>query len=50
MDVKYVEKAPKGKACRDCKHFQDEGGGMGKCFGHEVLAAGGCNMFEAKAE
>ena len=26
------------------------GGGMGKCFGHEVLAAGSCNMFNAKGK
>jgi hypothetical protein len=48
VDVKYVEKALKGKACKDCKFFENTGGGMGKCFGHEVLAQGGGNIFEAK--
>ena len=48
MDVKYVEKALKGKACKDCQHFEETGGGMGKCFGHEVLAKGSCNMFKSK--
>jgi len=48
MDVKYVEKGPKGKACKDCQFFEDTGGGMGKCFGHEVLAKGSCNMFKNK--
>ena len=48
MDVKYVEKGEKGKTCADCKHYEDEGEGMGKCFGHEVMAAGSCNYFDPK--
>ena len=48
MDVKYEEKAGKGKTCADCKHFEDDEDGMGKCFGHQVAAAGGCNLFEHK--
>ena len=48
MDVKYVEKGEKGKTCADCKHYEDEGDGMGKCFGHEVMAAGSCNYFDPK--
>jgi hypothetical protein len=48
MDVKYIEKAPKGKTCKDCQFFEATEGGMGKCFGHEVLAEGGCNMFNPK--
>jgi hypothetical protein len=48
MDVKYVVKGPKGKTCVDCQFFESTGDGMGKCFGHEVLAAGSCNMFKAK--
>ncbi len=50
MDVKYVTKGPKGKTCADCQVFESTGGGMGKCFGHEVLAAGSCNMFAPKAK
>ena len=49
MDVKYTAKGPKGKTCADCKFFESSGDGMGKCFGHEVLAAGSCNMFVVKA-
>ena len=48
MDVKYVEKGTPGKTCADCKNYQDEDGGMGKCFGHEVTAQGSCNMFTPK--
>ncbi len=50
MDVKYVEKGEPGKTCADCGSFQDAGDGKGKCFGFDVLAAGSCNMFKAKAE
>ena len=49
MDVKYMVKGPKGKTCADCKVFENTGDGMGKCFGHEVLAAGSCNMFTPKS-
>jgi hypothetical protein len=48
MDVKYVTKGPKGKTCADCSVFEKTEAGMGKCFGHEVLAAGSCNMFKPK--
>ncbi len=48
MDVKYVEKGEPGKTCADCKHFQNEGDGIGKCFGHEVAAQGSCNLFDPK--
>jgi hypothetical protein len=48
MDVKYTDRGKKGKTCADCKHFQPEGDGLGKCFGHEVSAKGSCNMFEPK--
>ncbi len=48
MDVKYVTKGPKGKTCADCGFFEKTDGGMGKCFGHEVLATGSCNMFKSK--
>jgi len=48
MDVKYTEKGKQGKTCADCKHFQSEDDGLGKCFGHEVSAKGSCNFFEAK--
>ena len=49
MDVKYVEKGRKGKTCADCQYLESTGAGMGKCFGHEVIAKGSCNMFEAKS-
>ena len=48
MDVKYVEKAEPGKSCTDCKNYRNKGEGKGECFGHEVLAAGGCNYIEPK--
>jgi hypothetical protein len=48
MDVKYVQKAPKGKTCKECSMFVDKGGGMGKCLEFDVLADGGCNMFKTK--
>ena len=49
MDVKYVTRGRKGKTCADCKVFESTGDRMGKCFGHEVLAAGSCNMFTPKS-
>jgi len=48
MEIKYVEKAEPGRTCADCSFFQDEGDGKGKCFGHDVIATGGCNAFKAK--
>jgi hypothetical protein len=48
MDVKYTEKGAKGKTCADCQFFEATGDGMGKCFGHEVIAKGSCNIFQAK--
>ncbi len=48
MDVKYVVQGEKGKTCADCKFYQDEGAGKGKCFGHEVAAQGSCNLFQKK--
>jgi len=48
MDVKYVAKGEKGMTCADCKHFQAGNGGMGKCFGHDVVAQGSCNLFTKK--
>jgi len=48
MDVKYVVKGPAGKTCQDCDYFKAKTNGMGDCYGHEVLAAGSCNMFSAK--
>ena len=50
MDVKYVTKGPKDKTCADCSFFEKGEAGMGKCFGHEVLAAGSCNMFKPKGK
>ncbi len=48
MDVKYVEKGRPGKTCADCQFFEKTDADMGKCFGHEVLAKGNCNMFKNK--
>ena len=50
MDIKYVPKGEEGKTCADCKHFESEADkqDIGKCFGHEVSAEGGCNFFEPK--
>jgi hypothetical protein len=48
MDVKYTPKGPKGKTCADCQFFENTEDGMGKCFGHEVLAKGSCNMFKTR--
>jgi hypothetical protein len=50
MDVKYVTKGEKGKTCSDCGLFKDTGKGMGDCYGHQVLAAGSCNMFDPKVK
>ena len=47
-DVKYVEKGEPGKTCADCKNYKDKDGKTGDCYGYEVLAAGSCNLFEAK--
>jgi predicted DNA-binding transcriptional regulator YafY len=48
MDVKYVTRGEKDKTCADCSMFKDKGDGMGDCYGHEVLAAGSCNLFTPK--
>jgi len=50
MEVKYVPKGEEGKTCADCKHFERDIDmqGMGKCFGHEVMAEGSCNFFEPR--
>ena len=48
MDVKYVVKGQPGKTYADCQNFQVEGSGKGKCFGHEVVAQGSCNLFQKK--
>jgi hypothetical protein len=50
MDVKYVTKGEKGKTCADCGLFKDTGKGMGDCYGHQVLAAGSCNLFAPKTK
>jgi hypothetical protein len=48
MEVKYVVQGEPGKTCADCKNFKDTGNGKGDCYGHEVLTAGSCNLFEKK--
>jgi hypothetical protein len=50
MDVKYTVNGKKGQTCGDCQFFEATADGMGKCFGHEVLAKGNCNMFKAKGK
>lgn len=49
-DVKYVPKGEPGKTCADCKFFEADKGNpaMGKCYGHDVMAEGSCNMFVSK--
>jgi hypothetical protein len=51
MDVKYTPKAPKGKSCAVCANFTPyvQKPDLGTCFGHDVAAAGGCNMFKRRA-
>lgn len=48
MDIQYVTKGEQGKTCADCQVFESTSNGMGRCFGHEVLAAGSYNMFSLK--
>jgi hypothetical protein len=50
MEVQYKPKGPKGKQCRDCNFFQADSKdpSKGKCFGHDVVAGGSCNMFVSK--
>jgi hypothetical protein len=48
MDVKYVTKGEKGKTCAECNYFKSTGNGMGDCYGHQVLAAGSCDIFAPK--
>jgi len=51
MDPHYQPTAPDSeKACKNCKHFEVDSGdeNIGNCFGHEVVAKGTCNLFEAK--
>ena len=47
-EVKYVVQGEAGKTCADCKNNKDKDGVTGDCYGHEVLAAGSCNLFEKK--
>jgi len=52
MDIHYTPRsAEAGKTCADCANFQakPEDQEKGDCFGHEVMAAGSCNMFQKKA-
>jgi len=50
MEVKYKPRGPVGKQCRDCKYFEPavDNPSQGKCFGHDVIAQGTCNMFASK--
>jgi len=49
MEVKYTPKGPDGKQCRDCKFFEPSSdSSRGKCFGHDVIAQGSCNMFASE--
>ncbi|ACF14658.1 hypothetical protein Ctha_2207 [Chloroherpeton thalassium ATCC 35110] len=47
-EVKYTFPAEKGKQCQDCRGFQRVDDENGKCFGKDVKAEGGCNMFSPK--
>lgn len=49
-EVKYTREAGPGKTCAECKFFEPDSAdpATGKCYGHEVEAKGGCNMFEPK--
>ena len=47
-EVNYVVKGEPGKTCADCKNYKDKDGMTGDCYGHEVLAAGSCSLFEKK--
>jgi len=49
-EIRYEKLGPQGRQCRDCKFFEPASASSptGKCFGHEVLAQGTCNMFIAK--
>ncbi|MFC1721574.1 hypothetical protein ACFL0Z_01525 [Patescibacteria group bacterium] len=48
-DVQYTPSAAPGKQCKECKFFAAGTDGIaGKCFGHDVVAQGGCNKFTGK--
>lgn len=49
-DVQYTPQAEMGKQCKDCQFFEVGGDNpeTGKCFGHDVVATGGCNKFVPK--
>jgi len=49
-DVGYKVPGESGKCCKDCKMFQShaEDAQNGNCDGHEVVANGTCNFFQAK--
>ncbi len=50
MEANYVQKGEEGRACEDCKHFEEDTSmqQMGKCFGKDVLSQGSCDYFEPK--
>lgn len=50
MDVQYTAQGESGKQCKDCSMYKQDPSKpeCGDCFGHQVLAAGSCNMFKAK--
>ena len=50
QDVQYKPIAENSaKSCTNCKNFQSETEGIGKCFGHDVSAKGTCNFFTSKS-
>ena len=50
MEIRYEMPGPEGRQCQECKFFEPspENPSAGKCFGHDVVARGTCNMFVAK--
>ena len=47
-DVQYTPDAKDGKRCMDCQFYELVNDDVGKCFGHDVIAKGGCNKFQTK--
>lgn len=49
-EVNYTPNGPAGKTCLECTNYQADASNpdIGKCFGHDVVATGSCNFFQAK--
>lgn len=49
MEPNYKSKADDpAKSCANCKNFEAESEGMGKCFGNDVSSEGTCDFFAPK--